>query len=338
MMMSKLISSALTLSSLCLSTALPAQALTVDFYLHDYSHIFTMETANSFQKLAQDAKVTVHFHDAKNDSKLQLEQLKKASGEVIVLDPVRPKDLQAQLSLAKQKQQKLIYLNYQPLQSELGSYANLWYVGSDYKQCAEALAQRLIDYTEVNAWYDLDGDGVFKILYLKGPKNDAVANALLSNFTSRLKAKGLEYQLINQCDSCTWNYNSAYSYISKLCKRPKFETFDAIVCANDDMALATIDAFEDHKPGFIGSFNLPVFSIDGLKQTYLYLRQGFLTATIDRRPSEIARLTLEVCQDQLKEPGNENYIKVDRQIFIPVKTLMFNNTASLDQEAASTTK
>jgi ABC-type sugar transport system substrate-binding protein len=98
---------------------------------------------------------------------------------------------------------------------------------------------------------------------------------------------------------------------------------DAIVAANDDMALGAAEALKSAK------LTIPVIGYDALPETLGMIRDGAIYGTVDQFPGQQARKALDVLVDNLRKQAKPD----KHDIFITPKLITKDNLAEAERAA-----
>ncbi|MEO1132600.1 MAG: sugar ABC transporter substrate-binding protein [Cyanobacteria bacterium J06639_1] len=142
----------------------------------------------------------------------------------------------------------------------------------------------------LGAWVVRELDGSGNVLILDGPPHHDNAIERREGFLAGLSAGQIDVLGI---ESAHWDAERAAAVTAQWLQ--EFEDVDAIVAANDSMALGAIRAVQDAK-----RTDIVITGFDGLADGLAAVRAGTLAATIDQQPAAQAKLGLQLLLNHLE--------------------------------------
>ncbi len=234
----------------------------------------------------------------------QIDQQMKEN-DVLIINPVDRLSVFSIIEKAKTYQNKIIFFNRQPLESDMQLYDQVYYVGADAVQSAVLQASLIMDLfgnpNDLNN-YDLNQDNVIQAVILKGEQGHQDAEARTEYVISSLNDAKYKIEVLD-IGIANWEYESAQQLMEDWMTHYA-DQIELVISNNDVMALGALDYLKEIKriddtnlDGLIDRNTepwLPVVGIDGLDAAIESMKQGYLYGTIRNDSIAMAGAIIEL--------------------------------------------
>ena len=260
-------------------------------------------------------KINLDFSDAKENQRLQNEQVKRYISldyDVICVNIVDRTTAATIIDDAVAAGIPLVFFNREPVEKDILRGDKVYYVGSDAKQTAVLQGELVDDAMDVMD-LDLNGNGLIEYYMLEGEMGhqDTVIRTEWSVQT--LVNKGINMKKL-ESGVANWSRNQAAALVEQWISPPNRQRPELIICNNDDMALGAVDALEK-----LNISGIAIVGIDATPQGVDAVRKGQLLGTVDCSPKthalEIFQLACGLGMNGLPPPEtileNQRYVRVE---------------------------
>lgn len=276
-------------------------------FIYDMNDPYMANFAQQIKDESQ-GKYIIDQYDASNSQIIQNEQIESAMADqkVLIINPVDRLSVFSVIQKAQLEENKIIFFNREPLNSDLNQYKEAYYVGADAKQSAQLQAELIMDLfgsaSSLNE-QDLNHDNIIQAVILKGEQGHQDAEARTEYVVKTLEDAGYGIQILDTAIS-NWDQNEAKS--ATLNWFNSLSGIELIISNNDAMALGAIDALVELKlledtnnDGEIDRSEdpwLPVVGIDGLDEAVESITNGYLYGTIVNDSQTMAEVIVELSE------------------------------------------
>lgn len=262
-------------------------------------------------------KINLDFSDAKENQRLQNEQVKRYISldyDVICVNIVDRTTAATIIDDAVAAGIPLVFFNREPVEKDILRGDKVYYIGSDAKQTAVLQGEVVVDAME---WLNLDqnDNGVIEYFMLEGEMGhqDTVIRTEWSVQT--LTNNGINVENL-QSGVANWNRSQAAALVEQWLSPPRAKKPELIICNNDDMALGAVDALEK-----LGITGVAIVGIDATPQGLEAVRKGQLLGTVDCAPEAHAQQIFQLAcglgmngtPPEDIEMENQRYVRVQLQ-------------------------
>ncbi|MDR0832236.1 MAG: galactose ABC transporter substrate-binding protein [Bacillales bacterium] len=262
-----------------------SKKITIGILIYDESDTFMGEyTNNIIEQLPEQVSYTINYSE--NSQALQNEQLisfLQKGVDLMIVNPVDRLACKSITELCAKNNVSLIFINREPLLSDISFYEDVYYVGSDPKNQGISQAQMIANLfgSPNNLNYDRNADNKIQLLVLKGEQNHQDAESRTRFALEELNKLGYELEVLD-IQVCNWRRQEAYTTIKSLYSLYGAE-LELIIANNDDMALGAIDYFKEidlFKSSETFEQPIVVVGVDGTKVGVDSVNQGLMYGTI----------------------------------------------------------
>ena len=281
---------------------------TVPFILYDKEDLFMREFENAINNLDQD-DISIVTYDSKNSQIIQNEiinSLIEEDPELMIINPVDRLGAYTIIDKLKSFDISIIFTNREPLEEDLLSWENVYYVGAKAEQSAELQAELVMELFGNNPnslnQYDKNGDGIIQLIILKGQEGHQDAEIRTEVVINELENNGYIIEVL-KIESADFRTSVAYEAMQDLLLLYR-DTVEVIISNNDAMAIGAINALKEDG-FFIDADNdgvvdskienwLPVIGIDGIDEAIPLIENGYLYGTVINDSESMAKAVIEL--------------------------------------------
>lgn len=221
-------------------------------------------------------RIYVTVSDARESQSAQNEQIARFLSleyDVLCVNLVDRTDAANVIDKAREAGVPVIFFNREPVQEDLQTWDEVYYVGSDARQSAVLQAQIVLElWRDDPAALDLSGDGVVQYVMLEGESRHQDAMIRTEVSVQTLKDAGIPLERVDS-GIANWDRNQAAALTEGYFE--EYPGIELILCNNDDMALGAADAVER-----LGLDFHNIVGIDGTPQGLEAMEEGKLMGTV----------------------------------------------------------
>ncbi|MBI9009910.1 MAG: galactose ABC transporter substrate-binding protein [Tenericutes bacterium] len=308
--MKKIIIILLTVIAVSFTTSCNESTKTVYLYIYDMKDPFMEDYANAILEYAE-GNFHVELFDAQNSQIIQNEEIEEGlenNPDLIIVNPVDRLGAYTIVNKVKESGIPVIFINREPLASDLISYDKAYYVGAVASQSGIFQAEIIDNLFGNNPLnlneFDLNDDNIIQTVIFKGEQSHQDAELRTEFVQSTLIDLGYTIDVLS-IQTADWNMQNAY-LLAKNILIDYGEQIELVISNNDAMALGVIQAMVELN--YIEDSNLdgkiqkdteawvPVIGIDGIHEALEKLENGYLYATIknDSDAQAVAVIQLSV--------------------------------------------
>ena len=323
---------------LILMTGCKGENNTVPFILYDEKDLFMREFEIAINNLDQ-GDISIEIYDSKNSQINQnqiINTLLEDEPPLMIINPVDRLGAYTIIEKLKVNNTPIIFTNREPLEEDLFSWEDVYYVGAKAEQSAELQAELVMelfgnDPLFLNQ-YDKNGDGKIQIIILKGQEGHQDAEIRTEVVVNELERNGFILEVL-EIESADFRTSVAYEVMQDLLILYR-DSVEVIISNNDAMAIGAINALiedgffiDSDEDGVVDSKTenwLPVIGIDGIAEAIPLIENGYLYGTVLNDSATMARAIIELAEAVLSEKSLDElsfsieegkYIWIDYQVF-----------------------
>lgn len=307
---------------------LPKQALKIgvslyrgdDEFISSVSHSLEEESKKQEERFSQ--KMQLKIVDAKNSQTIQNSQIDefiRQDYDVIAVNIVDRTVASSLIGKAKQANIPIVFLNREPIQTDLMQWNQAYYIGSKAQESGEMEGEIVWQtFKENPASLDLNQDGKLQYVMLEGEEVHQDSLIRTESSIQEMVNEGIKVERIARGVG-NWMRQPAKEFLREwFVKYPN--QIELVISNNDEMALGAIEAIREanleEKPKVVG--------IDGTKEGIEAVDQGEMLGTIlnDYQTYAKSLLTLAYAASQGHRidsylPDYQNqYLWVKHQIYL----------------------
>ncbi len=288
---------------------------TIPFILYDEEDLFMRDFENAVNFLDQ-GDIRINTYDSKNSQIIQNEiinDLLKDNPKLMIINPVDRLGAYTIIQKLKTKNIPIIFTNREPLEEDLFSWENVYYVGAKAEQSAELQAELVMELLGNNPnslnQYDKNGDGIIQLIILKGQEGHQDAEIRTEVVVNELESNGFILEVL-EIESADFRTSVAYDVMQELLMLYR-DVVEVIISNNDAMAIGAINALVDDgffidadEDGVVDSKTenwLPVIGIDGIEEAITLIGNGYLYGTIINDSESMASAVIELANAIVNE-------------------------------------
>ncbi len=209
----------------------------------------------------------------------QIDAMIADKAKAIVVNPVDSSALTALTFMAKAGNVPIVFFGRDPAAFAIQGWGKAYFVGADSAEAAELQVQILADYWKAHPEADQDKDGFLGYALLRGDKNLAAAEAADLRRDKAFAAAGI--RAVSRAESiANWSRLDAQAAITAILQAPKAKRIEAVICANDEMAIGAIAALRLAGQMKGPDSYVPVLGIDATRFALEAIADGSLLGTV----------------------------------------------------------
>lgn len=266
----------------------------IPLIIYDYQDLYMQDFENMIIQSKQDG-YTFESYDSKNSQVIQneiIEDAMEGKFPLLVVNPVDRLGVYPIIEKAKELDTPIIFINREPLKSDLDIWNEVYYVGAKAEQSAQLQAEIVMDLFGGNGQdlnsFDLNGDKQIQVIILKGEPGHQDAEIRTDQVIEYLEDAGFTLDILSILDGY-FSKNTAYEEMMQFMDEG-VENLELVISNNDAMALGAIEALSEL--GYFEDLNdndridresdiwLPVIGIDGIPAAVEMIETGYLYGTV----------------------------------------------------------
>ncbi|MBN2299937.1 MAG: galactose ABC transporter substrate-binding protein [Acholeplasmataceae bacterium] len=268
--------------------------IVVPLLIYNMGDNYMSDFENRIQEL-NGTRVIYETYDCQNSQIIQneyIEQLMKDNYPLLIINPVDRLSVYAIINKAIETNTKIIFINREPLKSDMQLDSDLYYIGADAKQSAELQAEIVMELfgnnpNQLNT-FDKNDDGIIQAFILKGEQGHQDAEARTQYVIETLLDNDFEVDVL---DITIANFDMLTAVLAMDQHIEKYgNQFEVVLANNDAMAIGAIESLINHEY-FLDSNEdgiidrdleqwVPVIGIDGLDIAIEMIQNGYLYGTV----------------------------------------------------------
>jgi len=279
----------------------------VPLILYDDTDPYILEFRDHILQNSSD-DIIIDVYDAQRSQLIQNEiigELLLEEPSLMVINPVDRLGVYTIIDEAKKQEVPLIFINREPLETDMNRWEQLYYIGARAEDSAILQAEMISElFGNPNdlSIQDKNDDGIIQLVILKGEQGHQDAEIRTDVVVDELEKYGYELEIIS-IEICDWQRDIAYDKITGLLTNLEID-IELVISNNDAMALGAIDALVDHdlfididENGVIDheiDTWIPVIGIDGIADVKTYIDQGYLYGTVINDSQTMSLILIEL--------------------------------------------
>lgn len=305
-MKKKILMSALIIFIIIIFT-IKKENLKIGIFIYDQSDFYMINYVDYLYEELEEIG-DIYIHDAKNSQILQneaiLEHIDRV--DILIVNPVDRLSSYALIKLAKQKNKPIIFINREPLESDLAIYDTAYYVGSKAIQSAEYQAELIAelygDDPENLNGIDRNHDNIIQLLIFKGQRGHQDAEDRTEYLQKFLIDSGYQLEVVD-IKTADWNKQKAKQMMDEVLLDETY--LEVIACNNDYMALGVVDAIQASGT----SSTYYVLGIDGMEEALEAIEEGKMYGTVFNASKLQAEAVADLLKKEIFETDQEEKLK-----------------------------
>ncbi|MGB3365857.1 MAG: substrate-binding domain-containing protein [Acidaminobacteraceae bacterium] len=259
----------------------------------------------------------IYIHDAKNSQILQNEAILKQIDkmDILVVNPVDRLSSYALIKLAKSKNKTIIFINREPLATDLETYEKAYYIGSKAIQSAKYQAELIAELygnnpNELNE-VDENNDNKIQIVIFKGQRGHQDAEDRTEYLQKFLIESGYDIDIVD-IKTADWNKQNSKRIMGEMLIEQTY--VEVIACNNDYMALGVVEAIDEFNSSNNSNIKINIIGVDGMKEAISAIKEGKMYGTVLNDSKLQANAVFNLLQDELNNSSqvkNPKYIWID---------------------------
>lgn len=251
------------------------------FIITDTEDTFRALLADNIAQAAKDAGVELDMKESGSDVNAQLElvQNAKSSGYDSIIMILADSDTALQMQVAS-NDLPIAYINARPSDSVLEANKYI-FAGSDEEQAGEYQAEYV--------WEKLGKPSSMNIIILEGQEGHSATIGRTAAIKSYYKEQGVDAKYVF-VDFCNWSDEEAEQKLDVFFKTG--QSFDAVFCNNDTMALGACEALKSHG---IDLDKVPVCGVDATADGCASIEAGDMQFTVLQDVAGQSKAAVQAC-------------------------------------------
>ena len=256
-------------------------------------------------------KIDVKTYDSQNSQIIQNEHIEKTlknGAKLLIVNPVDRLGAYTIIEKANQYNTPIIFINREPLRSDLLSSDNVYYVGADPIASALLQAEIVMELFGNNPdnlnEFDLNDDDKIQAIILKGEQGHQDAELRTQHVIEELEREGYDLKILD-IKIANFDTDTAYDVMNEMIDLYS-DAIEVVISNNDAMAIGAIEALVENQyfvdtndNGIIEKETekwLPVIGIDGLDVAVDLIEKGFLYGTVYNDSETMAQAIIELAE------------------------------------------
>jgi methyl-galactoside transport system substrate-binding protein len=209
----------------------------------------------------------------------QIDAMIADKAKVIVVAPVDPSAMGGIAQKAMKADVPVVFFVRNPAAAPAVSWEKAYFVRARGEEAEQFQVEVLADYWKAHPEADKNGDGKVQYLLLRGESNHQAALASAERRDKAFAQNALPAEKVAEVIA-NWTRTEAMQKVGDVIRVLGPKRIEAVLCANDEMALGAISALK--VAGFFkgGDSYLPVVGIDGTRFALDAIADGSLLGTV----------------------------------------------------------
>jgi methyl-galactoside transport system substrate-binding protein len=246
---------------------------------------------------ALDGKAALTIQDGKDDQGIQNDQL-----EVMIakgMDGILVNMVNAQAGAGVMEKIKaagipVVFFSKEPDLNLLKAYDKAVFVGTNTAEAGKMQGDLIKSLWDANPDFDLNKDGQFQYVMLKGEPDNPEAIARTEFSVKQAEANGVRMAQIGEALVCYWDAGLAQTAMEAVLAANEGK-IELVISNNDMMAMGAIAALSNigyNVEG--GSKFIPVIGVDAIDQAIDAINKGIMSATVKQSGEAMANATATI--------------------------------------------
>jgi methyl-galactoside transport system substrate-binding protein len=229
-----------------------------------------------------EGKARLSVLDGQNKQSIQNEQIDAMlvdKAQAVIINPVDSSIMDALVFRAKAAGVPIVFFSRSLSTVSVGMWDKAYFVGVDSAEADALQVEILAEYWKGNADADRDKDGRIQYVLIRGDSNHAASLSSAENRQKAFDAAGIQAIKLAEA-SANWSRVEAQKKMADIIKSVGDKRIEAVLCANDEMALGALEALKV-AGYFTGKDDfLPVLGVDGTGFAIDAIADGSLLGTV----------------------------------------------------------
>ncbi len=262
-------------------------------------------------KISESKGIKLDLVDSQNNQSVQNDQIDvflSKGMDVLSINLVDPASASTIINKAKEENKPVVFFNKEPSKTDMMSYDNVYYVGTDSKESGVIQGELIAKHwNESSEDWDLNKDGKIQYVLLKGEPGHPDAEARTEWVTKTLNGNGIGTEELH-LDTGMWDTAMAKDKVDAWIAGPNKDKIEMVIANNDGMAFGAIESLKA-----AGRSDIPVFGIDALPEALVMIEKGELKGTVLNDAKNQAQATFDLSYNLAlgKDPLEETEWKFD---------------------------
>ena len=270
-------------------------ATSVSAYYYDLADPFIADVKKEIDAKAKDFDITIKSFNASDDATAQINQLESASDDKVMLVNLVDRSYGDEVvNSAKAQNKRVIFFNRAPSRSDVGSYANAFFVGENAEEAGKLQGEMILDYIKKNA-FDHNNNGKLDLVILKGEISHQETELRTQTVISTLNAQDVSFNRTTTLIA-DWSYDKAYKLMENYLNKEGLDKVEMVISNNDAMALGALNAMEAF--GYDYKTYIPVFGIDAIPDAVESIKAGKMSGTVYNDAKTLSEVLLKLSREK----------------------------------------
>jgi methyl-galactoside transport system substrate-binding protein len=262
----------------------------------------------------------------------QIDALLADKANAIIVNPVDFSIMDALVFRAKSAGVPIVFFSKDPSTVSINMWDKAYFVGVNSEEADALQVEMLADYWKSHPEADKDQDGRLGYVLLRGDSNHKAALASAENRRKAFEAAGIQAVKLTEADA-DWTRVEAQSSMADIIRMIGAKRIEAVLCANDEMALGAIEALK--VAGYFqgkGDY-IPVVGVDGTKAALDSIADGSLLGTVRGDADRQGKAAFDLAYALAKNtnPANAGWTLTDgKLVLVPYQKVTRDNYKSFD--------
>jgi methyl-galactoside transport system substrate-binding protein len=209
----------------------------------------------------------------------QIEAMIADKAKAIIVNPVDPSTIDALIFRAKAAGVPIVFFSRDPSAVAITFWDKAFLVGVKSQEAEDLQTEILADYWKRHPEADKNKDGKVQVVLIRGDASKLSSQASTDNLNAAFTAAGMGFDKLAEANA-GWTRAGALAKMTDLIKAYGLKRIEAVICANDEMALGAIEALRVAGLFKSGSETMPVIGTDGTRFALDAIADGSLLGTV----------------------------------------------------------
>jgi ABC-type sugar transport system, periplasmic component len=275
-------------------------------------------------------KARLSVLDGQNQQTIQNAQIDGMLADkatAIIVNPVDSSIIGSLVFKAKAADVPVVFFSRDPSTVSIDMWDKAYFVGVKSEESDALQVEILADYWKDHSEADKDQDGRIQYVLIRGDSNHEAALVSAANRQKAFDAAGLKAVKLTEL-SANWTRAEAQQKMASVITALGAKRIEAVLCANDEMALGAIEALK--VAGYFkgnGDY-LPVIGVDGTRFALDAIADGSLLGTVRGDADSQGKASFDLAYALAKgaDPGAAGWALTDgRYVLVPYQKVTRDN-------------